>query len=151
MMASMRARLAHLRRLKPPRNYLLLLHILGVAMVAPWLLRLPMKRVAKLVTPAQPRRTPEPQRIAQIVAYTDTVLRACQPLVQDRCLTRGLTLYYFLRRHGLPVALQFGVGYVDQAFTGHCWLEEGGVPFAEAQDPYLLFKPTYRLDGSATG
>lgn len=136
-------RLTLLRRLQPPRNYRLLAQIFGLALIAPWLMRLPTPHVARLLTPVRPSPSPDPSRIAQIIGYTDLVLRIGRPLVQARCLTRGLTLYYFLRRSGLAVDLHFGAGYVDRVFAAHCWLVKDGVPFAEPVDPQTRYETMF--------
>lgn len=141
--AGLRGRLAVLRRLQPPRDYLLFLRIFGFALVAPWLMRLPMAQVTRLLTPTQPATSPDPLRVEQIILYTNVILRACRPLVQERCLTRGLTLYHFLRRSGLEVDLHFGAGYVDHAFAAHCWLVKDGEPYAEQPDPRLRYQTMF--------
>lgn len=145
MVVNLGARLALVRRLEKPHDYGLFLRILVFALVAPWLMRLPLAQVAKLLTPAPSRLHPPRRPVAQIIAYTDAILHSCRPLVQDRCLTRGLTLYYFLGRNGFAVELHFGVGYANGRFAGHCWLVKEGKPFAEAGDPYVRFTPTYQF------
>lgn len=146
----LRARLAVLRHLQPPHDYWLLVRIFGFALIAPWLMRLPVTQVTWILTPLQPKTSPDPQRIAKIVLYTNVILRTCRPLVQARCLTRGLTLYHFLRRSGLDVDLHFGAGYVDQVFAAHCWLVKEGEPFAEQPDPRLHYQTLFVMPAMAT-
>jgi hypothetical protein len=70
------------------------------------------------------------------------------PLVRPGCLTRGLTLYYFLRRAGMDITLCFGARVRDGELTqevGHCWLEQGGKPMLERLDPYASFVTIYSL------
>lgn len=147
MLSKIRGRLAILRELERPRNYGLLLAIFGLALITPWVMRLQLSWVAKRLTPSIRPSSPDQQQIEQVLAYTDAVIRTFRPLIQDRCLTRGLTRYYFLRRIGLPVELHFGAGYVDNAFEGHCWLVKDGQAFAETDDLYQLFTPTYQFPG----
>lgn len=59
------------------------------------------------------------------------------------CLRRSLVRYYFLRREGLPVVLQFGAKFVagkpDREVTGHAWLTLDGQPFYEADENWRGF------------
>jgi hypothetical protein len=87
----------------------------------------------------------EPARVQFIVSAVDVMLRVGAPLVRPGCLTRGLTLYYFLRRAGLDVSLCFGIGTPRGAFVGHYWLVKDGEPFLEARDPRPLFTPVYSV------
>lgn len=147
--AGLHNRLALLRHLQAPRDYRLLVQIFSVALIAPWLMRLPTAYVARLLTPVRPQPLPDPNRIAQVIHYTDIILRVGRPLVQARCLTRGLTLYYVLRRSGLTVDLHFGAGYVDRVFTAHCWLAQDGVPFAEQIDPRAHYQTMFVIPAVA--
>src|ERR1700759_4635439 len=95
-----------------------------VAVATPLLMRLPLSRVESLIERAAAwSRTPanDPHEVA------GTVLRMLQtgrPIVRTGCLTRGLSLYYSLRRAGVDVSLAFGLGRVEggDGFEGHCWL-----------------------------
>ena len=70
------------------------------------------------------------------------------PLVRRGCLTRGLTLYYFLRRTGAEAVLRFGArvrgGQLTQE-VGHCWLEENGQPKWEPRERQPQFLPIFSL------
>ena len=109
-----------------------------VALTAPLLLKLPLSRLEALLEWAvarEPRRGPvDPRMIAATVL---DMLQAGRPLVRRGCLTRGFTLYYFLRRSGVDVSLTFGMGKVERGdgFEGHCWLVLDGEPFLEPRDP----------------
>jgi hypothetical protein len=96
------------------------------------------------------RSEPQPDRIQKIAEYVGYAQRLGRPLVRPGCLTRELTLYYFLRRAGLDVELCFGMGYVSNEFAGHCWLVKDGEPFMEAKDPRSLFTEVYRFGQSVT-
>lgn len=53
------------------------------------------------------------------------------PGIRRSCLTRGVTLYYFLTRAGVDVSLCFGVGTVEGVMGAHCWLVKDGEPYLE--------------------
>lgn len=59
------------------------------------------------------------------------------------CLRRSLTRYYFLRRAGLPVVLQFGAkfsgGQPDRNVNGHAWLTLNGEPYFEDDENWRGF------------
>lgn len=57
------------------------------------------------------------------------------------CLTRGVTLCYFLRRAGHDVNLRFGMARLAGGFEGHCWLVKGDLPFMEEPDPRPVYAP----------
>ena len=132
-------RLAILRRVGNPADAFLLLHMLVFATAVPLLLRLKLSRLQPLLEPKALPSTPEPARVQKIVSLVDAVLQTGKPLVRPGCLTRGVTLYYFLSRSGLEVTLCFGMGTVRDEFVGHCWLSRDGEPFLEETDPRPLF------------
>ena len=141
----MRRRLHVLRQLLNPSDVFLFFRILCFAAATPALLRLKLPRLEALL---EPKTTPvilEPDRVQKIASTVDYALRAGRPLVRRSCLTRGLTLYYFLRRAGLEVMLCFGMGKVEGEFAGHCWLVKDGEPFLEKQDPRPLFTEIYAM------
>ena len=86
----------------------------------------------------------------RIVHAVESALAVGSPLISTRCLTRGLTLYYFLRRAGLQLSLCFGAGFGQTGFSGHCWLVKDGAPFLEKGEPGRNFVVMYRLpEGSS--
>jgi Transglutaminase-like superfamily len=113
------------------------------AISVPALMRWKLPRLRTLMEPRNPIAIPEPDRIQQIATCVEYVLLAARPLVRPGCLTRGLTLYYFLRRAGLDVKLCFGIGKVNDKVVGHCWLLKDGKPFMEKRDPAPVFKEVY--------
>jgi hypothetical protein len=129
--------------------------LIGFGAAVPLLTRLPLPRMAATVTrpprPARPPRGPRPSqaevdRLAELVALAP---RVAHPLVRTGCLTRGLTLFWFLRRAGLDVELRFGLDPaalepVVSGADGHCWLTLDGEPYLEDRDPGR-FRETYRL------
>jgi hypothetical protein len=119
--------------------------MLVFATAVPLLLRLKLSRLQPLLEPKALPLTPEPARVQKIVSLVDAVLQIGKPLVRPGCLTRGVTLYYFLSRSGLEVTLCFGMGTVRDEFVGHCWLSRDGEPFLEETDPRPRFTEVHRF------
>ena len=84
------------------------------------------------------------QRIERIRRCVDLAVAVLAPLVGHRCQLRNVTLYCFLRRAGLDVALSFGMTPQGVA-AGHCWLVRDGEPFLERRDPRPLFTELLRI------
>jgi hypothetical protein len=141
----MRNKLGALRELRNPREALLFIYLTAFAAAVPLLLRLPLPRFASLVTrpPRTPRTAADPERLERLVRLA---ARVCSPLVRTGCLTRGVTLFWFLRRAGFDVELRFGLDVADPGEPdGHCWLALNGEPFLEKVDPRPQFAELYRL------
>jgi hypothetical protein len=136
-------RAALLRAVHRRGDTLLFAHSLGFALVVPLLLRLPLPRVEALLERAA--RAGRPGDADAVAATVLDMLQAGRPLVRRGCLTRGLTLYYFLRRAGVDVTLTFGMGHAEggDGFDGHCWLVRDGQPYLEARDPRGLYAEMY--------
>jgi hypothetical protein len=126
-------------------DFLLLFRVFLFAASVPILLRVKLPRLQRLLGRVPVGRDANPARVEDIVRCAAIVLRRGQPLVRRGCLTRGVTLFYFLRRAGLDVDLCFGAGQLDGAFAAHCWLERDGHPFLEDADPRRIFAEMYRL------
>jgi hypothetical protein len=133
------------RLLIGPRKLLLCLQIACFAVAVPLVARLSLPRLQSLLGKRPRAGEPDQAQVQEIVACVAAVLRRGAPLIRPTCLTRGLTLYHFLRRAGFDVALCFGAGYPNGEFAAHCWLVHGGEPFMEPQDPRAWFTETYRL------
>jgi hypothetical protein len=121
---------------------------LFAALAVPVLLRLPLPRLQAWLEPRSPRPSREdlpPAAAEAIVRRIDAVLRSGHPFIRTGCLTRGFTLYHFLRRAGGDVCLRFGMGEINGAFAGHCWIDLCGEPLAEPRDPRPLFVETYHI------
>jgi hypothetical protein len=72
--------------------------------------------------------------------------RVGSPFVRTGCLTRGVTLFWFLRRAGHEVELRFGLDVKGADTTdGHCWLALDDEPFLERVDPRPRFVELYRF------
>lgn len=125
---------------------LLALRVVMFAAAVPFLMRLPLSRLAWLITP--PRNAhPEPSvpEAQLLVLAIDGWLGRSRPFVRPGCVTRGMTLYRFLRRAGAPVSLRFGVGLVNGRIEGHCWIVHRGEPLCERRDPRDVFTETWAI------
>jgi hypothetical protein len=138
-------RLGALRQLRSLADALLLFQIFFFATAVPALLRLKLSRLRSLLELKGARLSPEPASVEKISNYVEFVLWVGRPLVRRGCLTRGLTLYYFLRRAGLDVTIYFGMGKVNGEFAGHCWLVNDSQPFLEAKSPQPHFAEIFRI------
>lgn len=119
--------------------------MLAVAVAARPLSRLRLPLLARLLEPRRPPLGVNNARVDRVVRLIDPVIQFGRPLVRPGCLTRGITLYYFLRRAGLDVTLDFGMGRMGDEFGGHCWITKDGEPYLETLDPRLVFAHMYRM------
>jgi hypothetical protein len=146
LLSTVPSRLRALGQLGGAREFLLFIYVSAFAAAVPLLMRLPLPRWAALLT-RPPRRAPasdaEVERLERLISLAP---RVGHPLVKGGCLTRGVTLFWFLRRAGLDVELRFGLDAANQEDTdGHCWLALEGEPFLEKVDPRQRFAELYRL------
>jgi hypothetical protein len=142
---SVRDRLYALTLLQGPRDWLRLIQVCLFAVSVPATTSLPLPRLAALLT-RPPRPCPlDPDEVERLQRVTTLAPRIASPLVRSGCLTRGLTLFWFLRRAGLDVELRFGLDPGDAGTAdGHCWLALDGEPYLERQDT-RRFAELYRL------
>ncbi|HWE60690.1 MAG TPA: lasso peptide biosynthesis B2 protein [Chloroflexota bacterium] len=140
--------------LRRARDLFHLGHIFCVAAIVPLLFRLPLPWLQTLLAP---RRAPRPTAPAQeewVIDAVQGMLRRGYPLLRRGCLTRGVTLYYFLRRAGVEVTLCFGLGRAASGsggMEGHCWLVKRGEPLLEARDPRPLYTVMYTFPRTPEG
>jgi transglutaminase superfamily protein len=127
------------------RELLLSLRILTVAVLVPVIMRLPLRQVGRLIEPRRARRPADPAAVVALIERIEAVLTRGRPLVRTGCLTRAVTLFYFLRRAGVDVTLAFGMGRPRAEFEGHCWLIKDGRPFLERVDPSGVFTEIYSI------
>lgn len=146
----------------PSGRFWLVVRLGFFALFVPLLMRLPLARSESFLVPSRlldkrektfqgidkqpPLKQPS---ISEYLLYTDIALRLGRPLTQYRCLTRCVTLYYFLSRQGVELSIIFGAGSLNGKFAAHCWLEIDGKPFAETQNPYIVYSATYSIPDSA--
>jgi hypothetical protein len=110
LFSTLRSRAGALRERRGPGELVLLARVVAFGVTVPLLTRLPLPRVAKLLTrvrrrPARRPSAAEIERLERLVAPP----RIAHPLVRPGCLTSGVTLFRFLRRAGLDVELWFGL------------------------------------------
>ena len=110
-------------------------------------MRVQLDRLNALISRPVGKCAVDRERMVWTIRFTTWLTRVGRPFVSSGCLTRGLTLYYFLRRLGIPVSLVFGAGQVGGRFAAHCWLERDQEPYLEAVDPRNFFAPVYRFGG----
>jgi hypothetical protein len=142
-----RSRVAAARELvRRPRDLVLFARVAAFAALVPWLMSQPLPRVARLLTRPTRRGTPATTEVERLERMITLAPRLAHPVVRTGCLTRGVTLFWFLRRAGLNVELRFGLNPDDGApADGHCWLTLDGEPILERRDPRPRFAETYRL------
>lgn len=146
MLSTLPSRARALRELRGPREAALFTYLSSFASLVPLMMRLPLPRVASLLTRTPRRRSASPDEIERLERLITLAPRVAQPLVKPGCLTRGVTLYWFLRRAGLDVELRFGLDPTEREITdGHCWLALDDEPFLEKVDPRPRFAELYRL------
>ncbi len=119
------------------------MRVLGFSAAVPAMLRLGPAQLARYLDGWITRRPPISADAQTVAALVEAAMRAGAPAVRPGCLTRGVTLYYFLRRAGEPVTLEFGIGEVGGEAVGHCWLVKDGEPFLESRDPRPVFRAVY--------
>ena len=134
-----------LRRLCNLRNALLFVRISVFAALVPLLTRLAPARLDDVLASRTADDKLDPDLAQRTVRYVDLVLALGRPIVRPSCITRGLTLYYFLGRGGTELELCFGIANLDGKVAGHCWLIRDGEPFLERQDPRGRFTEMYRF------
>ena len=123
---------------------LLAARVFAFAVCVPLITRLPLPRQERILEPRR-SRTRTRAREQWLEANIDRVLGRGAPLVRPGCLTRGLTHYYFLRRAGVELRLQYGIGTVEGRTEGHCWLVRDGSPYLEREDPREHFVETHSV------
>jgi hypothetical protein len=132
---------------RPPAP--LLVRLAAVAVAAPLMVRAGLPRLQRWLEPPSSSTRLSPadtdQLSGQYGKWVDSIITRGQPVVRPGCLTRGVSLYYALRREGMDVALCFGVGPQDGAIAGHCWLEWQGHPLLERADPLSSFTEVVRV------
>ena len=142
-------RLAPLAQFRRPLEVALLARIVTVGMTVPLLMRLPLPRLAAVLGATTGRangtRVPSEGEAERMAACVTTAQRALSPVVRSGCVTRGVTLYWLLRRAGAPVELCFGMGRPGEDLVGHCWLVRDGLPYLEPADSPACFDALYRI------
>jgi len=122
------------------------LRVVTFAAAVPVLMRLPVDRLARWIEPSGRRAlAPSPVDVFALVTAIDDLLVRARPFVRSGCLTRGVTLYRFLRQAGADVSLRFGIGRMNGAIAAHCWIVYQGEPLAERRDPRGVFTEMWTI------
>jgi len=76
----------------------------------------------------QANRTESGPEAREEVQATCRIVRAAlrYSLAQYSCLEESLTLWYLLRKQGIPACLRIGVRKENEKFEAHAWVEHGG-------------------------
>jgi len=129
----------------------LFLRILAFSASVPVLMRLKLVRLDALLLALSRAKSGTPTAAEKIKSYLELAIRFGRPAVRPGCLTRGVTLYYFLRKEaGIDVALCFGMRQWNSNFEGHCWLVRDGKPFWETRHSGPAFAEIYRFPSSTS-
>jgi hypothetical protein len=150
-LSTLPSRARALGELRGMREVLLFAYMGAFASSVPLLMRLPLPRLRALLTRPPARRRPSPAAVQRLEALVALAPRVGHPVVRPGCLTRGVTLFWFLRRAGVDVELCFGLGPADvDSPDGHCWLVRDGRPFMEQADPRWRFAEIFRMPAART-
>lgn len=141
------SKLGALSRIGAPTEVLRLAHCVLFAAAVPLLMRVPLKRLEGLIGRPAAGCSESAAGIDRVVQDVGRALRYGRPLVRRGCLTRGVTLYHFLRRAGVNVQLCFGARYRGGQFEAHCWLERDGKHFLEQPGEAACFQRIYSFSG----
>jgi hypothetical protein len=146
LLSTLPSRLRAVSEVRDAREAALLVRVGAFAAAVPLIMRLPLPRLDALLTRAPRRASPAPEEVERLERIVALAPRVARPLVRPGCLTRGVTLFWYLRRVGLNVELRFGLDASNDGDTeGHCWLSLDDEPFLEPRDPRPRFAELYRL------
>jgi hypothetical protein len=60
-------------------------------------------------------------------------------LVHPSCLAKSLTLWWLLRREGIPADLRIGIRKENEKFEAHAWVEHDGAALNEPEEHHRHF------------
>ncbi len=133
-----------LRNLRTPQDVWLLLRVVSFASIARRLLRTPMPRLLPRVTPSRPRAA-DHYRAYQTVVFVRSYMQHIGRHRATPCSIQSLTLYHFLRRFGVDVAIHFGLD--PSSKQGHAWISLHGEPLLEPVSPQDRYVEMIRYAG----
>ena len=126
--ATVRRRLAELRRLTTVERRALLL-AWALLLIAPLLLRfVPLPRLVRLRLAGR-SAVLDPARVTWLVHVSARYAPSA------RCLPVALVTAWLLARQQTPATLRIGVARHAGRLTAHAWLECAGAPLLEASEP----------------
>ncbi|MHB8525656.1 MAG: lasso peptide biosynthesis B2 protein [Candidatus Acidiferrales bacterium] len=68
-------------------------------------------------------------------------------LVRGNCLSKSITLWWLLRRRGIPVRLRLGARRTGDQFEAHAWVELDGRVINDSEDVRTRYSP---FEGAVT-
>jgi len=68
-------------------------------------------------------------------------------VARGNCLSKSITLWWLLRRQGIPVQLRFGARKTGARFEAHAWVELDGRVINDSEDVRTRYSP---FDGAVT-
>ena len=114
--------LRRLRQFRGLRDVRVFVHLILVWSLIPILLRFPLERVLRMLTPG---RSPSGAvSMARVLLFANFWFNRRFVASGTMCLRRSLVLYTVLNRYSLPVMFYLGIKKPDtEALVGHSWLE----------------------------
>ena len=115
-----------------PKRPLLFVAVVTFSSIVPILMNfIGPKRLLGMLSSYSGKRTDD-DRVAKIIIYTDFMM-GLKPwhYMKNICLVRSTILYYFLRREGVAVKINFGVRKKGEVLEGHGWLTLDNRPYLE--------------------
>jgi hypothetical protein len=94
--------------------------VLGLGRTVRVLSHLSSRRISKPINSAEAEATGVVRAVTVAAAFVPG---------RHRCLEQALTVYWFLRHRGVPVAVRIGVQ--PYGFVAHAWVEHNGRPIGE--------------------
>lgn len=126
----------------------MMIHIAVVALLLQILLRFDLSRVLLWLDVERSDRELDPAASGELAAAVTEVIGRLGGLIGSVCLTRTLTLFYYLRRRGVPLEVHLGIdhnGFDEPAgLQAHCWLVYDHMPVLERRDPRQRYRAIYR-------
>lgn len=114
--------LTRMRRFNSVYEVWVFMRVIVLWALVPVLLRLPLSRVLRLLTPGRPPLGTVPAE--QMLLFGNYWFSRSFTRQRTPCLRRSLVLYAMLNRYSLPVTIRIGVRKLDaDLLSGHSWLE----------------------------
>jgi len=128
------------------KSVLLLIKIFFLVTALPVMTKLlSLPKLMEALTPGKRNETFVQEEIDLIIKITDLILNQRFFIFYPTCLKKSLVLYHFFNKHGLNVAMNFGIKKDKESdkLDGHSWLTLDDKPFLENYNPLDFFKVIY--------
>ena len=135
------------------RRFLCFLEIGLFTLYVPFIARLcSFERILQIVEPRKRWPRDGVLSVAEVTAFVDRILRYRLFMRKQLCFRRGLVLYRFLHKLGVPVRINFSVQPPEQGhrLKAHAWLSLDGKPYLEAGETHAEFKLIFSHDGTSS-